>query len=128
LRPVLGPNHGTGEKQSRKILELENASKGLAAMGPALFVIAILGCGEGDAPCRQVRQLDVQYQSQASCMAATEAATAANSEADYPVIVAQCVAAGSAAGRPKPAEIRLPPPSRGDPPRFTARPADPRAG
>jgi hypothetical protein len=97
-------------------------------MGPALFVIAILGCGEGDSPCEQVRRLDTPYQSQASCLAATEAAMLANSQADYPVIVAQCVAAGSNEAAPRPAEVRLPPPGRPDPPRYTSAPAGPRKG
>ena len=97
-------------------------------MGPALFVIAILGCGEGESPCEQVRLLDTPYQSQASCMAATEAAMSANSEANYPVIVAQCVAAGSNAAAPRPAEIRLPPPGRSEPARYTSGPARARKG
>lgn len=97
-------------------------------MGPALFVIAILGCGEGDAPCEQVRRLDTPYQTQASCMAATEAAMIANSETDYPVVVAQCVAAGANLSAPRPAEVRLPPPGRSQPPRFTSRPARAREG
>lgn len=92
-------------------------------MGPALFVIAILGCGEGDSPCEQVRTLDTPYQSQAACVAATEAAMVANSGADYPVVVAQCVAAGSNLSAPRPAEIRLPSPGRSDAPRFTSRQA-----
>jgi hypothetical protein len=91
-------------------------------MGPALFVIAILGCGEGEAPCEQVRRLDTAYESQAACMAETEAAMIANSEANYPVIVAQCVAAGSNVSAPSPIEVRLPP-ARSEPPRFTSRPA-----
>jgi hypothetical protein len=108
--------------------ELRNRGKGLSAMGPALFVIAILGCGEGDAPCEQVRRLDTPYQSQASCMAATEAAMAANSEANDPVVVAQCVAAGANAAAPRPAEVRLPPPGRAEPPRYTSRQAGAREG
>jgi hypothetical protein len=67
-------------------------------MGPGIFLIAIMGCGEGDAPCRQVRMLEARYESQAACTAATEAAVARNSDVDYPVVVAQCVAAGSKAG------------------------------
>ena len=83
-------------------------------MEPLYFVIAILGCGEGDAPCRPVRTLAVRYESRAACSAATEAALAANSGADYPVIVAECVAAGAgakvAAGevrRPGPGEAKV---------------------
>jgi hypothetical protein len=67
-------------------------------MGPGIFLIAIMGCGEGDAPCQQVRMLEARYESQAACTAATEAAVTRNSDVDYPVIVAQCVAAGAKTG------------------------------
>ena len=97
-------------------------------MGPALFVIAILGCGEGDSPCEQVRRLDTPYQSQASCMAATEAAMAANSNENYPVIVAQCVAAGSNLSAPRPADISLPSSRPAEPPRYSSRPPRAREG
>jgi hypothetical protein len=80
-------------------------------MGPALFVIAILGCGEGDSPCQQVRQLETRYESQAACAAATEAAMSANSDADYPVVVAQCVAAGRPTAEVTPREVKLPGPA-----------------
>jgi hypothetical protein len=83
-------------------------------MTPAFFLIAIMGCGEGDAPCRQVRLLDAHYQSRAACVAASEDALARNSEAPFPVVVAQCVAPAQAASlRVSPAELRLP---EGSPP------------
>ncbi|MEA3032269.1 MAG: hypothetical protein QOH86_285 [Sphingomonadales bacterium] len=66
-------------------------------MGPGVFLIAILGCGEGDSPCRTLRTLDTPYATQAACAAATEDVLARNSSADAPVIVAQCVAAGTRA-------------------------------
>jgi hypothetical protein len=87
---------------------------GLAHMGPGIFIIAIMGCGEGDAPCRQVRTLEARYESQAACAAATEAAVTGNSDVDYPVVVAQCVAAGAQAARPKAGEIEKPGPGRAD--------------
>ena len=65
-------------------------------MGPATFLIAILGCGEAEAPCTQVRTLESRYESQAACTAAADQALLSNSDADYPVIVAQCIAAGKA--------------------------------
>jgi hypothetical protein len=97
-------------------------------MEPAFFVIAILGCGEGDAPCTQVRRLDARYESQAACSKATDAALVANGEADYPVVVAQCIAAGQAASEVRPVEIRLPPPRRRapEPPMKPRRGMDPR--
>lgn len=63
-------------------------------MGVGIFLIAIMGCGEGEAPCQPIRLLDQRYESQAQCTAATEAALAAHIDADFPVIVAQCHRAG----------------------------------
>ena len=93
-------------------------------MEPAFFIIAILGCGEGDAPCAQVRQLETRYESQAACTRATDDALAANAEGDYPVIVAQCVASGKAASL-SPVEIRLP---AANPRRGPQPPMKPRRG
>lgn len=87
---------------------------GLARMEPALFLIAIMGCGEAEAPCQQVRTLEARYESQATCTAATEAAIVQNSDVDYPVIVAQCVAAGAKAAAPRAGEIQRPGPGRAD--------------
>ena len=81
-------------------------------MGPGIFLIAIMGCGEGDAPCQQVRMLEARYESQAQCTAATEAAVTQNSDVDYPVVVAQCVAAGGSAGNPKANGVQRPGPGR----------------
>jgi hypothetical protein len=83
-------------------------------MGPGIFLIAIMGCGEGDGPCRQVRMLETRYESQAACTAATEAAVAGNADVDYPVVVAQCVAHGTSAGAPKADDVRRPGPGSAD--------------
>jgi hypothetical protein len=77
-------------------------------MGPATFLIAIMGCGEAEAPCTQVRTLESRYESQAACTAATDQALLSNSDADYPVIVAQCVAAGKALPPLKANAVKLP--------------------
>ena len=82
-------------------------------MEPLTFLIAILGCGEADAPCQQVRMLETRYESQAACTAATEAAVTRNSDVDYPVVVAQCVAAGANAGVGA-KDVRRPGPDRAD--------------
>jgi hypothetical protein len=87
---------------------------GLAAMGPGIFLIAIMGCGEGDAPCRQVRMLEARYESQAACTAATEAALTQNTDVDYPVIAAECVAAGARPRPPKADQVQRPGPDRAD--------------
>lgn len=65
-------------------------------MTAAIFIMALLGCGEGEAPCQQVRVLETRYESQAACIAATEAVLTRNLDVDYPVIVVQCQKAGDA--------------------------------
>ena len=76
-------------------------------MTPAIFLMAIMGCGEAEAPCQQVRVLETRYETQAACTAATEAAVTRFVDLDFPVVVAQCVAAGSS---PKlgAGEVKLP--------------------
>lgn len=79
-------------------------------MGPAMYLLAIMGCGEGEAPCEQVRVADTRYETQAACMAATEAAVMRSQDLPFPVVVAQCRAAGEAPARLSPADVRLPEP------------------
>ncbi|HEX8482455.1 MAG TPA: hypothetical protein VF650_11170 [Allosphingosinicella sp.] len=83
-------------------------------MGPAIFFIAIMGCGEAEAPCQQVRTLEARYESQAACTAATEAALIQNTDIDFPVVAAECVAAGSKANPPRANEVQIPGPGRAD--------------
>jgi hypothetical protein len=83
-------------------------------MGPGIFIIAILGCGEAEAPCQQVRTLEARYESQAACTAATEAALTQNTDIDFPVVAAECVAAGAKANPPKASEVQIPGPGRAD--------------
>jgi len=78
------------------------------AMGPGIFLIAIMGCGEGDTACTTVRTLETRYESRAACTAATNAALEKNSDADFPVVVAQCVAASAKPAALKASEVKLP--------------------
>jgi hypothetical protein len=73
-------------------------------MGPGFFVIAIMGCADGSVGCTPVATLSPRYASQAQCAANTSAALAANSDFDYPTLVAEC-RAGNA-----PAAQRIAPP------------------
>ena len=66
-------------------------------MGPGIFLIAIMGCGDGDAQCQQVRLLDTAYQSRAECLAASEGALMQSGNVDFPTVLAQCVPAAKAA-------------------------------
>jgi hypothetical protein len=83
-------------------------------MEPLTFLIAIMGCGEGDAPCRQVRMLEARYESQAACTAATGAALTQNTDIDFPVVAAECVAAEARSTPPKANEVQRPGPGRAD--------------
>ena len=76
-------------------------------MGPAYYVIAILGCADGGAQCAPVATVPTQYRTEAACAAGTSEALLANSDFDFPTIVAECrsVSAPEAAAREKPRPI-----------------------
>ena len=59
-------------------------------MQTLMYVMAILGCGESDAACREVRVDPQTYQTEASCRAATAATLARYSDVDFPNVVARC--------------------------------------
>ena len=59
-------------------------------MQTLMYVMSILGCGESDAACREVRVDPQTYQSQASCEAATAATLARHTDLDFPTVVARC--------------------------------------
>jgi acyl-CoA synthetase (AMP-forming)/AMP-acid ligase II len=75
-------------------------------MGPGYFVIAILGCADGGSACTPVTTLQTQYATEEQCSAATPGALEANSNFDFPTLVARCRAskptASAEAGRQKP--------------------------
>ena len=66
-------------------------------MGPAYFVLAILGCGEGESACQQVALANAQFTSVEACQSASEETLMRHTDADYPVVVAQCRRAGQPA-------------------------------
>lgn len=59
-------------------------------MGPAFYVLAILGCGEGDVACQTVGVTETMYQSFEACTAATPDAVVRHGDLAFPVVVAQC--------------------------------------
>ena len=59
-------------------------------MGPAYFVIAILGCADGGTACTPVATLPTRYSSASECDAATVAALNENNAFDFPTLLAQC--------------------------------------
>ena len=80
-------------------------------MEPFAYVMAILGCGEGDLDCAELRVAPSRYESQAACLAATEAEIMRAADVDYPVVVAQCRRAGQAQAVPA-SQVTLPAPQR----------------
>lgn len=81
-------------------------------MGPAIFVMAIMGCGEAEAPCLEVGRVDARYESREACVAETEAQVLRHAGIDYPVVVAQCLPAGARPAELRPSDIALPEPER----------------
>jgi hypothetical protein len=81
-------------------------------MGPAYFVIAILGCADGGSACTPVATLQTRYDTQAQCAAATAGALEANSNFDFPTLLARCqrgaaeMSAESPRDKPLPARAR----------------------
>ena len=75
-------------------------------MEPVYFILAIMGCGDGEAACREVRAEPVRYQSAAQCRAAMPGALQRSTDIDFPVVSAACRASGPVmvradAGRPR---------------------------
>jgi len=73
-------------------------------MGPAYFVIAILGCADGGSACTPVANLPARYETEEQCAAAAGAALIENSNFDYPTLLARCRPAAE-----KSAEAKEPP-------------------
>lgn len=76
-------------------------------MGPAYFVIAILGCGDGGVGCTPVMTLQTHYSTEAECTDAAGAALINNSQLDYPTLLARC-----RPGQIKSAEAQKPGPEK----------------
>ena len=76
-------------------------------MGPAFFIIAILGCADGSTGCAPVATMPTRYESREACAAATAPALAANSDFDFPTLMAECRPAKAPAAQRKPA-VRTP--------------------
>lgn len=75
-------------------------------MGPGYFIIAIMGCGDGSTACTPVMTVPTRYESSEACAAATADALVANSNFDFPSLLAECRpgAAPASAERPLAAE------------------------
>ena len=63
-------------------------------MEPLFFVMAIMGCSDGNAACAEARVETARYATMAQCRAAMPAALMRNTDIDYPVVAANCRTSG----------------------------------
>ena len=82
-------------------------------MEPLLYVMAILGCGEGDEPCRELALLEARYASEAQCLAASEEELLRRDHLAFPSVVAECRPVGAAPRLIRGRDIVLPEPNSG---------------
>jgi hypothetical protein len=59
-------------------------------MDSVFYVIAIMGCGDGQYQCAQARIEPARYSSAAQCRAAVPAALMRNTDLDFPTLAAAC--------------------------------------
>ena len=64
-------------------------------MAPLIYVMAIMGCGDGNVQCTEARIVPVRYESMAQCRAALPGEIARNTDVPYPMIGAACRAQGT---------------------------------
>jgi acyl-CoA synthetase (AMP-forming)/AMP-acid ligase II len=89
LRIASGNRIGEKQRNPDKIRQLEQHLRG-CEMGPAFFVIAILGCADGGTSCTPVTTLQTHYATEAECTDAAGAALIENSQFDFPTLLARC--------------------------------------
>ena len=89
-------------------------------MGPLVYVIAIMGCGEGDQACREVQVAEPRFATQAACTAATADVLARYTDLAFPSVVAQCRRDGVRPAVLRGNDVLLPQPSIGRPLRYAA--------
>jgi hypothetical protein len=64
-------------------------------MEPLFYVMAIMGCGDGNVQCTEARVVPARYESMAQCRAALPGQLAKNTDVPYPMIGANCRTMGS---------------------------------
>jgi hypothetical protein len=82
-------------------------------MGAGYFVIAIMGCADGGSACTPVATLPTHYATEAQCAGASVSALEANTQFDFPTLVARCRSASSAAAEAEPERSAATPSRRG---------------
>lgn len=59
-------------------------------MEPLFYVMAILGCGDAETACQQVRLADQRFATAEACMAASPSVLLASSDLAFPVVMSEC--------------------------------------
>lgn len=78
-------------------------------MGPGSFIIAILGCSDGATACTPVMTVPTRFESESACAAAAPDVLVANSNFDFPSLLAQCrPVVGPAAAEQDPEPVSAP--------------------
>ena len=68
-------------------------------MEPLFYVMAIMGCGDGNIQCTEARVVPVRYETMAQCRAALPDQLALNTDVDYPMVGAACRTSGNAVAK-----------------------------
>jgi len=68
-------------------------------MEPLFYVMAIMGCGDGNVRCTEARIVPTHYASMAQCRAALPDQLAQNTDVPFPMIGAACRTAGAQIAR-----------------------------
>ena len=59
-------------------------------MGPFIYVMAIMGCGDGSYQCTEARVVETRYETLAQCQQASQAQLIKNGDLDFPELMASC--------------------------------------
>ena len=59
-------------------------------MGPFVYVMALMGCGDGAYQCTEARVIETRYESIGACQQAAQSQLIANGDLDYPEIMTSC--------------------------------------
>jgi hypothetical protein len=59
-------------------------------MGAFVYVMAIMGCGDGAYQCTEARLVETRYESMAACQQAAQAQLIKNGDLEFPELMASC--------------------------------------
>lgn len=59
-------------------------------MGPAFYILAIMGCGDGAVQCETLMREDRVFRTEAACQAEIEDALMRATDQPYPTLAAEC--------------------------------------